>query len=85
MTETMLAGYGTDYLHYRNGWNDTANGLLHWTGSDKYPDPETWAKNMKKQAQECLSTARESHNRAYYRGVIACVNEYLVDGSVAKQ
>ncbi len=74
----------TDRPHYNVGWNDTSHGLSLWT-KDVGETPLEWAERCRKIAVECQPNAIGSHNRAYYQGVIDCVDEFKANGRVARK
>jgi hypothetical protein len=74
-----------DLAHWVTGWNDIANGLLDWTGSDAYPTPREWAQRMAEIARHCLPEAKGSHNRAYYEGCIDAAARYIETGLIERE
>jgi hypothetical protein len=73
--------------HHNTGWNDTAHGILTWTDgcNQNHDNPLSWAINMKRLAVEMKPQAKGEHNRAYFDGVIACVEHYQKTGCMEKK
>ncbi len=73
-------------MHFNCGWNDTAHGILTWgNGSDKWQSSLEWALHCRAIALDCLPMAKGKHNREYFLGVMACVDEYSETGRIARK
>lgn len=68
-----------DRQHYNTGWNDIANGILTWTGSDKWQSPLEWAIEMR-----TIALAQRG-NDAYMRGCVECVEAYQKTGRIERK